>query len=182
MNLLSPSDPSPMTPSLSASVRVNGKRQVSAPSQIFPPHNPPVNSGPLPLLPYPAYSAKILYQWVFSSIKHLMDAKQHGNIKTSSTSHELVSFWNILYRNLDIPETSLAVVLIYFKMTFDLVDHCTLSKKAVSLGLLIPLVSRLGNFLTSRSQVEGYRGAVSSPQHLACVVGIYYAHFSRHFF
>ena len=95
---------------------------------------------------------------------------QYGNMRKSSTTHYLVSFLDFLQKNLDKRKTSLAVTFIDFKKAFDLVDHQTVINKAIALGFPTCLVSWLTDFLSDRSQVVRYRGAVSTPQSLSCGV------------
>ena len=93
-----------------------------------------------------------------------------GNMKTSSTSHYLISFLDFLYQNLVRRKTSLALAFIAFRKAFDLVDHTTVITKAIHLGLPVNLVSWLTDFLSGRSQAVRYQGCVSSAQHLTCGV------------
>lgn len=69
-------------------------------------------------------------------ISKVIDPQQFGNVKTSSTSHYLIGFLDFPYENFEQRKTSLAVVLINFKNTFDLVDHTTIIAKALHLGPL----------------------------------------------
>ena len=99
-----------------------------------------------------------------------IDTQQFGNIKSTSTSHYLVSFLEFVHSHLDKRNTSLAIAFVDFRKAFDLVDHTVVINKAITLGLSPYLIAWLADFLSGRRQAVRYQGSVSSFQQLICGV------------
>ena len=97
------------------------------------------------------------------------DPQQFGNVKSSSTTHCLISLLDFIHRNLDKRKTSVALTFIDFRKAFDLVHHNTVNNKGIKL-LHANAVSWLADFLSDRRQVVRYRGEASTPQPLTCGV------------
>ena len=90
-------------------------------------------------------------------------------MKSSSTTHCLISLLDFVHRNLDKRRTSVALTFIDFRKAFDLVHHNTVINKAIKL-LPSNAVSWLANFLCDRRQIVRYKGKASTPQPLTCGV------------
>ena len=71
-------------------------------------------------------------------------------MKSSSTTHCLVSFLDVIHNHLEKRNTSLAIVFVDFRKAFDLVDHTVVITKAIGLGLHPSLVAWLADFLSVR--------------------------------
>ena len=126
---------------------------------------------PIAITPIPSLICEdFVFEWAYDKICNSIDPQQFGNVKTSSTSHYLISFLDFLYQNLERRKTSLAAAFIDFRKAFDLVDHTTIITKAIHLGLPPTLVSWLTDFLWERRQAVRYQGCVSSVQQLTCGV------------
>ncbi len=126
---------------------------------------------PIAITPIPSLICEdFVFNLAYSQISHLIDPQQFGNIKSSSTTHCLISFLNFIYSNLEKRKTSLALAFIDFRKAFDLVDHTTIINKALKLGLHPHLVSWLADFLSNRRQAVRYQGSTSTFQDLTCGV------------
>lgn len=142
-----------------------GKQVLSHPSS-----NPQSLSDlrPIAITPIPSLICEdFVFEWAYSKINNVIDPQQFGNVKTSSTSHYLISFLDFLYQNLEQCKTSLVVVFIDFKKALGLVDHTTIITKAIRLGLPSSLVAWLADFLTGRCQSVRYKGCVSAVRNLS---------------
>ncbi len=126
---------------------------------------------PIAITPLPSLVCEsFVFDWAYADIAKFLDPQQFGNIRTSSTTHCLVSFLDFIYRNLERRKTSVSLAFVDFTKAFDLVNHTTIVKKAIHLGLRGPLVSWLTEFLHGRRQVVRYKGATSTSQPLTCGV------------
>lgn len=126
---------------------------------------------PIAITPLPSLLCEdFIFNWAYSNIANVIDPQQFGNMKTSSTTHCLVSFLDFIYKNLEKRKTSVALAFIDFRKAFDLVDHTIIINKAIKMGLHPNLVSWLANFISERRQAVRYQGCVSPHQHLTCGV------------
>lgn len=126
---------------------------------------------PISITPIPSLLCEdFVFKWTYAHLAPLMDPQQYGNMRSSSTTHCLISLLDFTYRTLEQRKTSAALAFVDFRKAFDLVHHTTVISKAINLGLHPSLVSWLTNFLSQRSQVVRYQGVASSPQHLTCGV------------
>ena len=135
--------------------------------------NPPSFNDlrPIAITPIPSLICEdFIFNWAYDTISSRIDLQQFGNVKSSSTTHCLVSLLDFIYQNLDKRKTSLALTFIDFRKAFDLVDHTTVIRKALHLGLPGYLVSWLSDFLSGRRQVTRYQGHTSTFHHLTCGV------------
>ena len=124
--------------------------------------------GPIAITPLPSLICEdFVFDWAYSDIKTTIDSQQFGNMKSSSTTHCLVSFLDFIHSHLDKRNTSHAVAFVDFRKAFDLVDHTVVITKAISLGLNPNLITWLAGFLHGRRQAVRYQGCVSF-QHLIC--------------
>nr|XP_027212358.1 uncharacterized protein LOC113805543 [Penaeus vannamei] len=76
-------------------------------------------------------------EWAYADLHPNFDQQQDGNIRSTSTSHYLISLVDYIYTNLEKRETSVVATLIDFSKAFDLVDHTTVVRKASAIGLLL---------------------------------------------
>lgn len=135
--------------------------------------NPPTLNDlrPIAITPIPSLICEdFIFSWAYNTICKKIDMKQFGNMKSTSTTHCLVSLLDFIHQNLDKRKTSLALTFIDFRKAFDLVDHTTVIKKAINLDLPDHLISWLCDFLSGRRQVTRYQDTTSSHRHLTCGV------------
>ena len=107
-------------------------------------------------------------EWLYADIAPNIDPQQFGNVKGSSTTHCLIDFLNFTYKELEQRKTAVIATFIDLKKAFDLVDHTTLIKKAISMGVRESLIPWLSNFLTDRHQSVRVHGAISEPLTITC--------------
>ena len=126
---------------------------------------------PIAITPLPCLVCEdFIFNWAYTCIEHSIDNQQFGNMKSSSTTHCLISLLDFIYKNLEERKTSVALAFIDFRKAFDLVDHTIIINKAIDIGLHPYLVSWLTDFLSGRRQAVRYQGSVSTFQHLTCGV------------
>ena len=129
------------------------------------------NLRPVAITPIPSLICEgFVFDWAYADIAHSVDTQQFGNMKSSSTTHCLISLLDFVYRNLEKRKTSVALTFVDFTKAFDLVNHNIILRKALDLGLRGCLISWLADFLTSRQQAVRYRGATSAALPLSCGV------------
>ena len=126
---------------------------------------------PVAITPIPSLICEdFVFNWAYPKIVKNMDTQQFGNIKSTSTSHCLVSLLDFSLSHLDKRNTSLVLAFADFKKAFDLVDHTVLLNKVIEIGINPNLTAWLANFLTDRRQAVRYQGAVFFLKHLTCRV------------
>ena len=108
--------------------------------------------------------------WMYADIAPKIDPQQFGNVKSSSTTHCLIDFLDFTYKELEKRLTAVTATFIDFRKAFDLVDHTTLIKKAISLGVRESLIPWLCDFLSQRRQSVKLRGAISDSLPITCGV------------
>ena len=106
----------------------------------------------------------LLADWLKEKILPLTDLKQFGNLKSTSTSHYLVSLIDHIGKILEKPNSWLNLISIDLQKAFDLVNHNILIEKLVNEFNIDPLLVKLvASFLTNRSQVVKYQNHYSNP-------------------
>ena len=108
--------------------------------------------------------------WVYEDIAHLIDPRQYGNVRGASTTHGLVDFLDFAYKELDKLKTGVTATFIDFKKAFDLVDHTTVIKKCIALGVRRCLIPWISDFLSNRRQAVRYQGSLSDFLPITCGV------------
>ena len=91
-------------------------------------------------------------------------------IRGSSTAHCLIDFLDFIYKELEKRKTSVTATFIDFQKAFDLVDHTTVLRKAITMGVRVGLVPWLADFLTNRRQAVRFQGSVSDFLPITCGV------------
>lgn len=104
----------------------------------------------------------LIYNVVYSHLRHLISSKQHGFVSNRSTMS------NLLIYNTFIAETFEArgqVDAVYtdFEKAFDRVDHSILSRKLNYSGIHGSLLRWFESYLTNRSQIVALAGYESVP-------------------
>ena len=100
-------------------------------------------------------------EWMYDDIAPKIDPKQYGNVRASSTTHCLLDYLSFIYKELEQRDTSVTATFIDFRKAFDLVDHTTVIKKAIDMGVRGCLVPWLSDFLTDRRQAVRFQGSIS---------------------
>ena len=120
----------------------------------------PITLTPIFSKLYEGFLADLLNE----KILPLTDLKQFGNLKSTSTSHYLVSLIDHIRIILKKPNSWLNLISIDLQKTFDLVNHNILIEKLVSKFSINPLrVKLVASFLTNRLQVVKYQNHYSNP-------------------
>jgi hypothetical protein len=99
----------------------------------------------------------------------LIDPTQYGNTKGSSTTHYLINLTNEAYKSTDIGKATTAITIDYSK-AFDLVDHSTLIKKLVELGVRNNLLKLIISFLSNRKHYTKINNVKSELTDVTCGV------------
>ena len=108
--------------------------------------------------------------WAYSDLAPTVDIQQFGNMRSSSTTHCLISFLDFIYTNLEKRKTSVATTFIDFAKAFDLVDHTIIISKAASSSIRTSLIPWLADFLSDRRQAVRLQGSVSTFLPITCGV------------
>ena len=108
--------------------------------------------------------------WIYEDIAHLIDPRQYGNVRGCSTTHGLIDFLDFAYKELEKRKTGVTATFIDFKKAFDLVDHTTIIKKCISMGVRRCLIPWISDFLTNRRQAVRYQGSLSDFLPITCGV------------
>ena len=120
----------------------------------IPKTNPPRELKDLRPISKTPVGAKILEKMIISDLEYdtkstLNDLSQYGNTKGCSTTHYLIKATNEAFKSTDAGGATTAITIDYSK-AFDLVDHSTLIKKLVELGVRNKLIKLIISFLSNR--------------------------------
>ncbi|KAI8517812.1 hypothetical protein Bbelb_038290 [Branchiostoma belcheri] len=101
-------------------------------------------------------------EWAVSDIAPEVDPQQSGCLKGRSTTHCLLDLTHELYifKAKDQPGTLCSLVSTDFSKAFDRVSHNIAIYRLIELGLRPSLVRWISDFLTNRTQVVRYHGAL----------------------
>ena len=126
---------------------------------------------PIAITPIPSLICEsFVFNWAYADIAPHIDPQQFGNIKSTSTTHCLISLLDYIYRCLEKRKTAVTLTFVDFTKAFDLVNHTIIIEKAIKLGMRASLVQWLSDFLSKRQQAVRFRSATSTPQALTCGV------------
>ena len=105
-----------------------------------------------------------LCDWLKVKIIPHIDIQQSGNLRKTSTTHNLVHLVHTILSELEKPNVWLNLVSIDFQEVFDLVDHNILIRLLQDNFEIDPLlINNVISFLSNRSQVVKYKNIYSSP-------------------
>lgn len=90
-------------------------------------------------------------EWMLETVSSKFDAKQFGGLKGRSTIHALVDILHLWHTALN-DERSIRVVFIDYAKAFDHVDHPTVLRKMVGMGIPDFIVQWMFSFLSDRQQ------------------------------
>ncbi|KAI8518922.1 hypothetical protein Bbelb_021790 [Branchiostoma belcheri] len=105
-------------------------------------------------------------EWAVSDIAPEVDPQQFGCLKGRSTTHCLLDFTHELFS--DQPGTLCSLVPTDFSKAFDRVSHNIAICRLIELGLRPSLVRWISDFMTNRTQVVRYHGALSDSATVTC--------------
>ena len=132
---------------------------------------------PPPLRPIsktPIGAKKILEKKFISELEKdtidtLEDYTQYGNSKGCSTTHYLIKLTDEAFKSTDLGNATTAITIDYSK-AFDLVDHTTLVKKLIELGVRGKSIKLILSFLSNRSHYTKIDGTKLSLIYITCSV------------
>ena len=90
-------------------------------------------------------------QWILDDLQGKIDQRQYGALKGKSTTHELVDILHHWHNALE-NNSTVRIVFIDYAKAFDHVDHSTIIRKLVDLGVSGVLVRWVYSFLSDRQQ------------------------------
>lgn len=125
----------------------------------------PISITPIPCL----ICERFVFDWFYADIAPRIDPQKFENIKTTSTTHCLVSLLDFVYRSLEKKKTTVALTSSDFTKSFDLVNHTLIIEKGY-LGMRPSLVEWLASFLCQLSQVVRYCSTTFPPHLITCGV------------
>ena len=140
----------------------------------IPKTNPPRELKDLRPISKTPVGAKILEKMIISDLEYdtkstLNDLSQYGNTKGCSTTHYLIKATNEAFKSTDAGGATTAITIDYSK-AFDLVDHSTLIKKLVELGVRNKLIRLIISFLSNRKHYTKIKGKKSHLVTTSCGV------------
>ena len=94
---------------------------------------------------------RILFNYLYSKIRHKINSNQHGFQQSHSTITQLVLFIDELYANFD-NNWEQIVLYLYFSKAFDTVNHATLISKLAYFGLDLEFRNLIRSYLADRTQ------------------------------
>ena len=102
-------------------------------------HNDKTNYGPISILPFLSLILeKILFDFIYPKIRHLIKREQHGFMKSRSTVSQLIAYLDLVYSSRDnnIPALSLSfdvLSIIWKRLTLSRITCCYLNWKTSDL-------------------------------------------------
>ena len=93
-----------------------------------------------------------MVEWILEDIGHLIDPKQFGCLRGSSTTLCLLDMFHSWLSKLDTDRCSLRIVLLDFSKAFDRINLNVLITKLIDMGLRRSLIPWLCDFLSNRRQ------------------------------
>ena len=107
-------------------------------------------------------------RWVVSDISPVIDSRQFGNLRSTSTCHYLLSLLHFLHSTVDKPKSFAELGLIDFSKAFDRVNHAIALNKVISMGVRPSIVPWICSFLSDRQQQVRYHNSLSAQCHITC--------------
>ena len=110
---------------------------------------------------------KLLFNFIYSNVRHTFSRRQHGFVKKRSTFTQLLEYVENIYKCIDANENFCSV---YFDIqkAFDSVSHKQLLNKLSSFGFDKNFIMLISSYLSNRSQrvrinnILSYKGYISS--------------------
>ena len=95
---------------------------------------------------------------------------QFGSRQNRSTTHNLVSLMDFVYRSSDVSGSVCTVITTDFAKAFDAVDHTVAVQCLLDLGVRPGLIPWICSFMTDRQQKVRYQGHLSDWEYPTCGV------------
>ena len=95
---------------------------------------------------------RFVADWLMQSIGEKIDKRQFGSIKSSSTTHALLSLVHHLLNETDASKNSVRIFVLDFSKAFDYIDNNILLNKLSILNVPPVITNWIRSFLTRRSQ------------------------------
>ena len=131
----------------------------------IPKVKPVTGDGDLRPIALTAVLSKVLkdfsVEWLIDDIKHVIDPKQFGSLKGTSTTYCLLDMLHKWLSSLDSPGKFLRVCFLDFSKAFDHNDHTILVTKLIQLGVRGWLISWICSFLSGRRQAVKLLDSIS---------------------
>ena len=121
------------------------------------------NYRPISILPrISLILERILFNFTYPKVRHLIKRQQHGFMKSRSTISQLIIYLDSIYSSCDKNSPGLAI---YFdvRKAFDSVPHHLLLAKLVILGFDFEFLQLFESYLTNRYQCVVINQSISSP-------------------
>ncbi|CAJ1060342.1 Hypp2194 [Xyrichtys novacula] len=108
--------------------------------------------------------------WILNDIMPNLDPMQFGSRQNRSTTHNLVSLMDFMYRTSDVSDSVCTVITTDFAKAFDAVDHTVAVQCLLDLGVRPSLIPWICSFMTDRQQKVRYQGHLSDWEYPTCGV------------
>ena len=104
----------------------------------------------------------MLFNFLYPLVRPLVTNAQHGFMKRSSTTTQLISYFDVLYNNLD---KNFPCASVYFdiKKAFDSVPHYNLLRKLAAFGFDDAFLHLFSDYLEDRHQIVRIGSCFSRP-------------------
>ncbi len=106
---------------------------------------------------------KFAEQWIVNDITPNLDPMQFGSRQNHSTTHNLVSLMDFVYKACEEPGSVCTLVTTDFVKAFDTVDHTVAVKCLLDLGVRPSLIPWICNFMSNCRQWVRYHLSYSFP-------------------
>ena len=111
-----------------------------------------------------------LAEWLRDDFSPILDSKQYGNVKETSTTHYLVDMLYNVISGIDKPSNYATLVAVDFTKAFDRINHNVAVNKIISSGVRPSIIPTIGSFLAHRTQCVKHKGQLSSLKTITCGV------------
>lgn len=111
-----------------------------------------------------------LSEWLRNDFTPVLDSKQYGNVKNTSTTHYIVDMLHKTISGIEKPSHYANLVTVDFTKAFDRINHNVAINKIVSSGVRPSIISTISSFLSNRTQCVKHKGQLSSLKTITCGV------------
>ena len=111
-----------------------------------------------------------LAQWLKDDFTPVLDSKQYGNVKDTSTTHYLVDMLHNVISGIEKPSNYATLVAVDFTKAFDRINHNVAVNNIISSGVRPSIIPTISSFLAHRTQCVKHKGQLSSLEKITCGV------------
>ena len=111
-----------------------------------------------------------LSEWLKDDFTPVLDNKQYGNVKGTSTTHYLVDMLYNVISGIDKPSKYATLVAVDFTKAFDRINHSVAVNKIISSGVRPSIIPTISSFLSDRTQCVKHKGQLSGLKNITCGV------------